>query len=101
MAVLLSMYSPEVLRSVLAHERVQALEIWSDFVRGYQRLDPISTSEQDFFDEYSQRFANILLSMQECTAITDAQRLEELRASARRRSGCAGMSQSRFVVESV
>ena len=87
MAVLLSIYSPDVLRSVLANNRVQGLEIWIEFVRDHRALGTSVLAEQELFDEYSQRFANILLSLQDSNVKTERQRLIELNVTGR----CVGL----------
>ena len=52
MALLLIVYSSDVLRSVLSNDRVQALDIWIEFARDYHVLAINSAAEQQFFDEY-------------------------------------------------
>ena len=84
LAVLLSIYSPLVLRSVLSNDRVQALEIWNDFSCEHGALGTSAAAEQLLFNEYSIRFANIVLSLQDCIVKTDAQRWTELQSTGRR-----------------
>ena len=84
LAVLLSIYSPLVLRSVLSNDRVQSLEIWNDFCRDHGALGTSAAAEQLLFNEYSIRFANIVLSLQDCIVKTDAQRWIELQSTGRR-----------------
>ena len=84
LAVLLSIYSPLVLRSVLSKDHVQSLEIWNDFGCDHGALGTSAAAEQLLFNEYSIRFANIVLSLQDCIVKTDAQRWTELQSAGRR-----------------
>ena len=93
LGLLLSVYSQDVLRCVLARDRVRTLEIWGDFVREHHALAPSPDAEQELFDNYLKRFANIVLSMQERSAKTDRQRWGELRAAGKccwAARGCCG-----------
>ena len=92
LGLLLSVYSQDVLRCVLARDRVRTLEIWGDFVR-HHALAASPDAEQELFDNYLKRFANIVLSMQERSAKTDRQRWGELRAAGKccwAARGCCG-----------
>ena len=82
--MLLSIYSPLVLRSVLSNDRVQSLEIWNDFCCDHGALGTSAAAEQLLFSEYSTRFANIVLSLQDCIVKIDAQRWTELQSTGRR-----------------
>ena len=84
MALLLSVYSADVLRSVLSNDRVQALEIWIDFARGHYVAAVSPAAEQQLFDEYLKRFANLLLSMRDHSVKSDTQRWTDLRTAGRR-----------------
>ena len=84
LAVLLSIYSPLVLRSVLSNDRVQSLEIWNDFCCDHGALGTSAAAEQLLFNEYSIHFANIVLSLQDCIVKTDAQRWTKLQSTGRR-----------------
>ena len=93
LGLLLSVYSQDVLRCVLARDRVRTLEIWGDFVREHHALAASPDAEQELFDNYLKRFANIVLSMQERSAKTDRQRWGELRAAGKccwAARGCCG-----------
>ncbi len=97
LGLLLSVYSHDLLRCVLSSDRVRTLEIWSDFFRDHHAVAAIPTDEQELFDNYLKRFANIVLSMQEHSAKTDRQRWAELRAAGKCRwelRGCCGPGMS-------
>ena len=78
LALLLSVYPVEVLREALSHERVRLLAIWGDFAQEYEGISS-PQAEQQLLDTYRRRFANVLLSLENCALQSDTERLAALR----------------------